>query len=284
MTAKKISIVVFFLCIISFGKDSTDTNNKFLTWLKGDPDSPYKLDWGLDVSMASSSISLRLLSKTIKSNFVRYTPEDLKQFSKNDVNTFDRSAIGPIIDGCETWSFITNGINLHYVWLLLIGKEGRRDFTKILVMYFQAYLMYPLATRYTQSVIARKRPYFYSEEEDVEKRLSISAQTSFISGHANYGFCHAVLFSNLFCTYYPESPLKYVIWPLCLSTASATCLIRYFGHQHYPTDLLAGALTGSFMGWFIHFTHKKKVKKNISIEPILGEALGIRVSYKLLTR
>ncbi len=287
MIQKIIIITIFCLsiiCIQAYAEDSTKTDSKLLTWIKGTPDSPYKLGWGLDISMASTSLSLQLLSKAIKSNYVEYTPEELSQFSKYDVNAFDRSAIGPIVDGYDKWSYVTNGLAVHYVWLLLFGKESRQDFTKVIVMYCQAYLMFPLATQWTQPLISRKRPYFYSEEENLETRLAAKAQTSFLSGHGNYGFCFAVLFSSLFTTYYPESSWRYVIWPVSLGTASATCILRYYGHMHYPTDLLASAVSGSLIGWFVHFSHRKREKRKVSLEPIIGRHVGVRLRVLLTDR
>ena len=279
-------IYIIVVCLFSLftntvcAADSSRTESRFRTWLKGDPNSPYRLGWGLDLSMAATSVSLQLLSRAIDPNFVDYTAEDLARFSKDDVNAFDRSAIGPINESLDKWSYLTNGFATHYIWLLLFGKEGRCDFTKVLVMYAQAYLMIPLFTQWTQPLIARKRPYFYSEEEDIDTRLSNQAQTSFVSGHANYGFCFAVLFANLYSNYYPDSPFRYVIWPMSLSTATATCLLRYAGHQHYPTDLIAGALTGSFVGWFVPFMHKKREgKKKVTLEPVFGRYVGIRLKF-----
>lgn len=270
---------VFIICVTVSAADSTQTESRFLNWLKGNPKSPYRLSWPLDLSISATSVSLQLLSRAIDPNFIEYTAKDLTQFSKNDVNAFDRSAIGPINDNLEIWSYLTNGLATHFIWLLLFGKEGRSDFTKVLVMYAQAYVIIPIFTQWTQPLVARKRPYFYSDEEDIDTRLSTRAQTSFISGHANYGFCFAVLFANLFSDYYPDSPFRYVVWPLCLGTASATCLLRYAGHQHYPTDLLAGALTGSFVGWFVPFMHKKKEgKKRVTIEPVIGSDVGLRLT------
>ena len=76
------------------------------------------------------------------------------------------------------------------------------------------------------------------------------------------------------------SPFKYVVWPVSLATASATCLLRYAGHQHYPTDLLAGALTGSFVGWFVPFMHKKRErKKKVILEPVFGRYVGIKLKF-----
>jgi membrane-associated phospholipid phosphatase len=255
---------------------------RFINLLKGLPDSPYRISLGLDLSMAGTSASLQLLSRAIHPKFTSYTAEELALVSENEVSRFDRSAIGPIRRELDLPSYITNGLAFNYVWLLFIGRNVRYDFTKVLVMYAQAYLMFPLATEWTQPIVARKRPYFYSEETDIDERLSVAAQRSFVSGHANYGFCFAVMFAELFRTYYPDSPWRFVMYPLALGTAGSTLVLRYVGHYHYPTDLIAGAATGSFVGWFVPFTHRRRERHpHVVLEPIIGRCAGLRVRFPL---
>ncbi len=272
-------LFVFVIYTVANAIDSTQTESGFLTWLKGTPDSPYKLSWGLDISMAATGLSLQLLSNTYKPHYTSYTVESLAKFSKDDVNAFDRSAVGPIIHRCDSWSNVTNVLIANYIWLMLPGKESRKDFTKVIVMYLQLYCMTPLISQWVQPAIGRKRPYFYSEEEDIKTRLSDRAQTSMPSSHATFAFANAVLTSSVFRTYYPESPWRYAVWSLSLGTATATCILRYRAHKHFPTDLLAGAATGSLIGWFVHFTHRNREKRKVAIGPIIGNKVGIQLTY-----
>ncbi len=276
-------ITLFILALFTnpFADDSTQTESKFLTWLKGTPDSPYKVSWGLDVPMAATSLTLQLLSNFYKPNYATYTAQDLAKYSENDVNTFDQSAVGPLNYNCNTWSDITNILIANSMWIMLAGNESRQDFSKVMVMYLQLLGMTPVIEQWVQPAIGRERPYFYCDEEEDEVRLSTRAQTSFPSSHANFAFGFAVLTSTVFQTYYPDSPWNIAVWSLSLGTASTTCFLRYYARKHFPTDLLAGALTGSLMGWFVHFTHKKREKRNLTIEPVLGESPGIRITYDL---
>ncbi len=279
-----LSFLIFFLFTIAAAGDSTCEESKFLTWLKGAPDSPYRVSWGLDAPMAATSLTLQLLSNFYKPNYTTYTAQDLAKCSENDVNTFDQSAIGPLNYNCNTWSDITNILIVNSMWIMLAGNESRQDFSKVIVMYLQLLGMTPVIEQWVQPAIGRERPYFYCDEEKEEKRLSPTAQTSFPSSHANFAFGFAVLTSTVFQNYYPDSPWRIAVWSLSLGTASTTCLLRYYARKHFPTDLLAGAATGSLMGLFVHFTHKKREKRNLTIEPVLGESLGIRVTYNLFIR
>jgi membrane-associated phospholipid phosphatase len=280
MRQKYISIlIILILSTFSHGKDSTKTDSKFLTWLKGSPSSPYKLSWGLDISMATTSLTLLILSNFYEPDYTSYSCDDLAQCSENDVNAFDRSAIGPLNYTLDTWSDVTNILIANGMWLMLSGKESRQDFSKVIVMYLQLLGMTPVIEQWVQPAIGRERPYFYCDKEEDKARLSPGAQSSFPSSHANFAFAFAVLTSTVYQTYYPDSPWRFAVWSLSLGTASTTCLLRYYAHKHFPTDLLAGAATGTLMGWFVHFTHKKRKKRNATIEPVIGRHVGIRLKF-----
>ena len=109
------------------------------------------------------------------------------------------------------------------------------------------------------------------------------AQSSFVSGHVNYAFCFAVMTPILYSNYYPNSPLRFIVWPVCLGTAMATAVLRVAGHYHFPTDVIGGAVTGSLIGWFIPFTHKKREKRSrISVSPMFTNGYGgLQVDYHL---
>ena len=275
----------FSLYTVSLSADDTiPTGSRFLNLLKGNEHSPYRLHWGIDLGITAGCGSLYFLSNFITSNYEQLTADDLSRFSPEQVNSFDRWAIGPTNENIDFASWVTNACIVNYMWIMFLGKESRRDFTKVLAMYAEAYLMYPLAQKLTHPVFARKRPYFYSDEESVEKRLGGMAQTSFVSGHVNYAFCFAVMTPILFSNYYPESPLRFIVWSVSLSTAVATAALRVAGHYHFPTDVIGGAVTGSLIGWYIPFMHKKRSGRNrVAITPQLlndgsrGLALTLRM-------
>lgn len=266
-------MVIILGSIVYAASDSATFSIKNI--LKGSPHSPYQLSVKKDAGTFIGSISLMLVAKAVRPNYRNYTIDDLASVSRNDVNGFDRIAIGPTSEKLSEWSYVTNGFAVNALWLLFLGEDARHDVFKIIVMYAEAHAFYPLITLWINPLVARKRPYFYSEEEKDEMRLSTFAQSSFPSGHANYGFCFAVLFGNLFNDYFPGSPWRFVVWPLALGCATSTAYLRFAGHWHFPSDLIAGAATGSLIGWFIPYIHRKKIDSRITIHPVLGEHIGV---------
>jgi membrane-associated phospholipid phosphatase len=67
-----------------------------------------------------------------------------------------------------------------------------------------------------------------------------------------------VFLSTVFSDLYPESHWKYVVWSGSLLAASATAYLRYKSGMHYPSDLIAGAIVGSAIGYLVPVLHRNK--------------------------
>ena len=123
--------------------------------------------------------------------------------------------------------------------------------------------------------------YVYDENESTINRLDYMSQRSFLSGHTAWAFSAAVFTGSVFRTYYPDSPIKVVVWSLCLANASTTAALRVIGHWHYPTDVIAGAAVGSLMGWFVQFAHRRREDRRVSFLPFAGEKTGLIITIDL---
>lgn len=86
--------------------------------------------------------------------------------------------------------------------------------------------------------INRERP--FEAFPDIEKKTG-AGSPSFPSGHTAFAFCSATSLS----LQYPE---WYVIVPSYLWAGSVAYSGMHLG-VHYPSDILAGAITGAFSAW-----------------------------------
>jgi len=276
------SFFLTFLFCGAISHSNAESSNRVGKIFKGTADSPYELTWKKDLVLTGSIISLRYLTLQMPSNIKNYTDEEIQtQFSRNDVNPFDRMFIAPYNDFFKQASGLTNGI----LWTLPFGflglRETRNDFFKIVVMFTQIQLMYPIVTQSINPWAARKRPYFYEKKESMDRRKSGWAQISFLSGHTNFGFAFGTFTAITFSDYYPNSKWKPAVWALAMGTSTATGVFRVLAHEHFPTDVIPGALTGILIGWFVPWIHKKR-DSNLSLEPLftpVGQT-GIRLIAK----
>ncbi len=279
-------LAVFCIIFAVHSLDYSQSDSPFTQWIRGIPDSPYRLHWGMDLSIFATGFGLQALSNLYEPDYKTYAVEDLNNFNKSDLNALDQLAVGQCNYITDKWSDATNILLANSMWVMLLGKRSRIDFAKIAVMYAQLYAMTPLVSQWLQPTINRKRPYFYSDREKQEIRLSNHAQTSLPSAHANFAFSFATLTSLVFRSYYPDSPLQHVVWPLSIGLATTTSVLRVASHVHFPTDVMAGAVTGTIMGLFVHAIHKNRdtEEKKLSFEPIMGKSVGLQMSYRILKK
>ena len=136
----------------------------------------------------------------------------------------------------------------------------KTNWLSIGVMYAESiFLSYGLKNL-GKALFPRYRPYTYfegapfSDDTDFKK--------SFPSGHTTMAFTGASFLSSVFARYYPESQWK---WPVILgsfSFATTTAALRIASGNHFFTDLLSGALLGSFSGFIIPYLHRVETKIN----------------------
>lgn len=68
---------------------------------------------------------------------------------------------------------------------------------------------------------------------------------------------------------YGKSTLSYIVWGTSLTAASIGSYCRYKSGEHYPSDVLVGALFGTAIGYTIPVLHKKSKSElfNFSVVP-----------------
>lgn len=95
-----------------------------------------------------------------------------------------------------------------------------------------------------KNLVARIRPYHVIE--GLQPLVKKPREFSFPSGHAGSSFASA-------CILFRKLPKKYGIWALVL--AALISVSRIYVGVHYPTDILAGVITGilySYLGqWLV---------------------------------
>lgn len=157
----------------------------------------------------------------------------------------------PILD--PFMKVITTLGNAGILWilltiLLLIPKQTRRVGIISACALIASLLVNNILVK---NLVARVRP--YNAIETLIPIVTKPAEYSFPSGHAASSFASAsVCYRNL--------PKKYGI--LAIVIAALISLSRLYVGVHYPTDVLAGVISGIVCGylgeWVVVFTEKKR--------------------------
>ncbi len=136
---------------------------------------------------------------------------------------------------------------------ILSAKNDQQLKTRALIT-IESYLITADLAYLVKGVVQRPRPYVYRERN---LSLKKDAGRSFFSGHTSMAFNGAVLAALMFQEENRDSRWIAPIWIGGISTAVLTGIFRVTSGNHFPTDVLAGALAGSIVGIGIVRLHQK---------------------------
>jgi len=218
--------------------------------------SPYSLETGREAALLGGGFGLGVLSLHLETNIESLNFNELQNLSRKNVFAFDRGAT-------YNWSqdaSIVSDYLLNFLLIspvaLLTSDEVRNDFGTFSLMYLENLFLSFAAVHTTKILIKRNRPYLYNNNVPLKFKTDRSSRLSFFSGHTTHAFSSAVFFSTVYSEYYPNSKWRPYIWGASLLSASITGYLRYASGDHFPTDIIVGAVVGSAIGYLIPLIHK----------------------------
>ncbi len=225
----------------------------------------YSLDLVLDTVTLSTSAGLFLLGKVVQNNKPAVTAGEITGLKKDDIFYIDRQFMFDFSPAPALASDITEYTSLAMPLLPVIGVAVNLNYKglfSITVEYAES-LMYSLGVKnLVKGMVKRFRPYayyaggnngYYSPEYLAAKNPETAM--SFPSGHTTAAFTGAVFTGMIFDRYFPDSPLRIPVWITALTAASATGILRVLSGNHYVTDVISGAVIGSFFGFIVPYMH-----------------------------
>jgi membrane-associated phospholipid phosphatase len=120
----------------------------------------------------------------------------------------------------------------------------------------------------SKGVFKRTRPFVYNENAPLEKKVKTKARLAFFSGHTTNAFAGAIFFATTYNDYLPDSVLKPFVWGGSFLLASIVGYSRIEAGKHFRSDVLAGAVVGSAIGYFIPRLHRRKQDSGLSVSPV----------------
>lgn len=250
--------IIFLLAILPFNSFNQTKKNDF----------PYQLKGKTEIAIITGGLILNLSYSSLKNNdYVNHLSEaELFQLRSDDINSFDQIST-------RYWSPKHSDYSDHlrntlkYAPALfsipLIKDKSWNQLITLGLIYAEGYYLTAGLTRCTKILIQRKRPYLYNnttipETERIDLSKEDNAYFSFFSGHTSSAFYSASFISKAFYDMYGANRWFYVVTALSYTIASGVGYLRIRSGEHYPTDVMVGALAGSITAYFITELHKKR--------------------------
>ena len=132
------------------------------------------------------------------------------------------------------------------------GQPSQAKWEDVTV-YTQSVLATAAVTEWTKVLFQRPRPPRYTA--NAANYLDPDYGKSFPSGHAAFSFAAASSYASILSQRGEAGRHKGEI-VLLFTTAAATSILRVSAHKHFPTDVMAGAVLGTTVGWFVPRIHR----------------------------
>lgn len=236
---------------------------------------PYYLSVKRDVWYVSAGAGTLLAGEYLRSKVPDLTLQDLEV---EEINRFDRVATRMSSSTAADWSDINLYTSIGLSGALLLGKNIRRDFGKIAILFLETMAINGGLTNLSKATFLRPRPYVFDENWDPERILSSGDRAAFVSGHTSGSAAGAFFFARVFSDYYPESKLKPYVWVVAAGMPALTGYLRVRAGRHYPTDVIAGYLVGASAGYLVPTLHKKPFEEQkLTLAPVGN---GVLLTYR----
>lgn len=238
----------------------------------------YDWDWDKEKYYLGSGVLLHGGILILKANIPSLTASQLSLLDKEDINSFDRSAVNNRNERGQLYSDIISYGSIIIPFTHYLSHHGKEEDFAILGMAAEVYFLNSTVIDGLKVSFRRSRPYTYNTDLPLEERLQKSARYSFPSGHtgnaAAFSFFSAKVFSDL----HPNSNWKPFVWGAAIALPATTGYFRYQSGNHFPTDIIVGYMIGATSGYLIPHLHKVKNKDmGIRITPIAnGLVLSLR--------
>ena len=272
---KKILFVLPLFIFISqiYGQKQDSLNN-----------SVYKVNLWVDIPATIGGFITNDIGLRVVKNKQPLDSLKVVQLDPSEINWFDRGAAQQNVDSYSRAIEISNyGMSISiFLPLLLFGdKEIRKDWYKILILFFEAEAINGNAYSWLAAVhIDRMRPLVYNPDFPLNKRLESRNRNSFFSGHVSAVATASFFTAKVYSDYHPElGRKKFIFYSAALIPPIIVGTCRYKSGKHFTTDIITGLAVGAGIGILIPQLHKNK-NYNPAIIPVTGSFTGLSLSYK----
>lgn len=228
-----------------------------------------------DVPIVLSAVALNLSAIVYQESIDPLSSTEIERLETNDIISFDRCATSwynPDLDKISDYTLLFGAL---IPALVSFAQDDGQNFNEDMLIYGEILALQAGIGQWCKALSKRERPYMYNENVSEEKKQGLDARFSFFSLHTSTAFSAAVYGSYLYEKKGGENSTLF--WIANLALASTTAGLRLASGEHFPTDVIVGALVGSSLAYL--FAQNRMHKKSISIYPTQSPKLMITVQF-----
>ncbi len=219
----------------------------------------------------SSALALDLSNNYFDRQLIETPTElELNSLDKDNVPFFDRIGFQPysatLKDLSDYSAYLTIGSAFYCLY-----ENDKIVLLNNLLIFSEIMIAQSAIAKWTKTLTHRYRPYAYDEDVSYDKKKQRNSQHSFFSMHSSTVFAAAASGYYYYSNNYGHN---LVMGSLLFGSASATAILRVASAQHFPSDVIVGAIVGSGISYIICKYHQNK-KLNLSF----GND-SVNISYK----
>ena len=240
----------------------------------------FELNTGKEAVIIGAGTAIGIAALIVVLNNDKLTEDGISLFKPEDVNKFDRIAIGPYHDDVLGDALLYGSYLLPLTFLTY--DETREDFGTLALMYGEVFLLNKGINALIKGLTTRNRPFVYDAGSPIEEKYKVNARHSFYSGHTSVTASNSFFAARVFTEYLTDNTAKVLIWSAAALIPAVTGFSRINTHNHFPTDVIVGYIVGAAIGYLIPELHKSENNNNITAAPqefIHKPIFGFQVSF-----
>ena len=193
------------------------------------------------------------------------TDLDLETLTTDNIPFFDKLGLQPYSLTLKNYSDYAAYLAASTAFYCIFEKNPKLLLNNLIV-YGEIMITQSLVSKWTKTLTHRYRPFVYLDDVPNSKKMQRNSQHSFYSMHSSSTFASA---TYGYYYYYKNYGHNVFIGSLLFGAASATAALRVASGQHFPSDVIVGAIIGSGTSYFFcKFHENKRIKLSFGYDSI----------------
>lgn len=234
--------------------------------------APYQLSYPTEIAYFATGGGMVVAGALLDQRREPLTVTQVGELNRDRIPFFDRPVAGAWNRAAQTAS--DGLLVLGFAAPLPLLYSQRDNVFTLGVLYLETFSLSGGAMLFAKGAVSRYRPFVYGDSAPMSEKLEADAKRSFFSGHAALISSGFVFSATVFSDYYPDSEYKPYVWSAAVGASLLGAWARVAGGKHFPSDVAAGLIIGSAVGYAVPAMHRGP--RSVNVVPFVdGDKTGV---------